>query len=326
MTNFKEISKPKKEKANEIRLETDPVNQYKDAISTFFKTVSFEKDSLGNKNSFYYSDSISVLSNLFAKELKSNNALKTIKEIEAFNRITIDLLKDIVQFFIAIDNYDGQDKEVIDDIILFKTNIDDGFKNLGQFDLKIKGYFLKENSSIAMKEYCLKVIKESFYFLNDKLYIDIEKYPIQSQYENLLSKLENSINNKDIESAVLLLSISKKRNMKFNDEIDFVNFIDNVKDKIAFAQELKETFNIEIGIDFRIMIELLKDNKIIRIGDRKFRLFHGLATVYFGRNIGSYSGVKDKFDGSESDKKAHPKKIRNINEKLQPLVDKYKIK
>ncbi len=70
--------------------------------------------------------------------------MKTEKEIEIFNRITIDLLHDIVQFFIAIDNYDGQDIEVIDDIILFKTNIDDGFKNLGQFELKIKAYFSKK--------------------------------------------------------------------------------------------------------------------------------------------------------------------------------------
>lgn len=328
MINFKGIFKleNENEKANEIQLEIDLVNQYKNAISTLFKTVSFEMDNLSEENTFYYLKAISDLSSFIDKELQSNKALKTIKAIEDFNRITIDLLKDIVSFFIAIDNYDGQDKEVIDDIILFKTNIDDGFENLGQFELKIKGYFLKENSSLAMKWYCLKVIKESFYFLNNKLYIEIEKCPIKSDYENLLCKLEQSINSEDIESAVLLLSNSKKRNIKFNAENDFVDFIYNVKDKIAFAQELKETFNIEIGIDFRIMIELLKDNKIIRIGDRKFRLFHGLATVYFDRNIGSYSGVKDKFDGSESDKKAHPKKIRNINEKLQPLIDKYKIK
>lgn len=328
MTNFKGISKLKKEKANEIQLEIDLVNQYKNAISTLFKTVSFEKDSLGNKNSLFYSDSISVLSNLFAKELQSNKALKTEKEIEIFNRITIDLLKDIVQFFIAVYNYNGRDRdnEVADDIILFKTNINDGFKNLGQFDLKIKDYFSKKDSSIAMKEYCLKVIKESFYLLNNKFYIDIEKCPIKSDYENLLSKLVNSINSQEIESAVLVLSSSKKRNIKFNDENDFVDFIDNVNDKIAFAQELKETFNIEIGIDFRIMIELLKDNKIFRIGDRKFKLFHELATVHFNRSIGSYSGVKDKYHHTESDKKAHPKKIRNINEKLLSLIDKYKIK
>ena len=171
----------------------------------------------------------------------------------------------------------------------------------------------------------MKVIKESFYFLNNKLYVEIEKCPIQSDYENLLYKLEHSINSEDIESATLLFSNSKKRNIKFNDEKNFVDFIDNVIDKIAFAQELKKTFNNEIGIDFRIMIELLKDNNIIRIGERKFKLFRDLAKVHFDRNIGSYSAVNDKYRHTESDKKAHPKRIRYINEKLLPLIEKYKI-
>ena len=328
MINFKGLFKPRKEKENEIQLEIDLVNQYKNAISTLFKTVIFEKDSLGEQNAFYYLKTISDLSHSIDKELQSNKDIKTIKEIDDFNRITIDLLKDIVQFFIAVDNYNTrkQDDKVANDIKLFKTNINDGFKNIGQFDIKIKDYFLNKNSSVALKEYCLKVIKESFYFLNNNLYIEFEKCPIQSDYENLLFKLENSISSKDIESALLVFSDSKKRDIKFNDENDFVDFIDNVNDKIAFAQELKKAFNIEMGIDFRIMIELLKDNKIIKIGDGKFKLFHGLATVYFDRSIGHYSGVNDKYHHNESDKKIHSKKIRIINEKLQPLIDKYKIK
>ena len=181
-----------------MRLENDLVNQYKNAISTLFKTVSFEKDSLGNKNSFYYSDIISKFSNLITKKYQSNKALKTEKEIENFNRITIDLLKDIVLFFIAVDNYNSRDRdnEVADDIILSKTNLDDGFKNLGQFDLKIKDYFSKKKSSIAMKEYCLKVIKESFYLLNNKFYIDIEKCPLKFDFDYLIYKLERSIQDK----------------------------------------------------------------------------------------------------------------------------------
>lgn len=327
MINLIELFKLRKEKANEIQLEIDLVNQYKNAISNLFKTVIFEKDSLGEQNAFYYLKAISDLSHSIDKELQSNKDIKTIKEIDDFNRITIDLLKDIVQFFIAVDNYNTRkrDDKVANDIILFKTNLNDGFRNIGQFDIKIKDYFLNKNSSVALKEYCLKVIKESYYFLNNKLYIEIEKCPIQSDYENLLSKLENSISSKDIESSVLLLSNSKKRNIKFTAEKDFVDFIDNVIDKIAFAQELKETFNIEMGIDFRIMIELLKDNKIIKIGGRKFRLFHKLSTVYFDRSIGSYSGVNDKYKHTDSDKKAHSMTIRNISKKLQPLIDKFKI-
>ena len=195
MVDFKRIFKIKKNKAAEIEL----VCQYKKAISTLFDTVKFENDKFGERNNFYYSDAITNFSNYINTEFQLNNALKPLKEIEYFNRITIDLLKDIVQFFIAIDNYDSQDKEVIDDIILYKTNIEDGFKNLGQFDLKIKEFFTKTDSSIAMEEYCLNVIKKSFYFLNNSLYISIEKCLLKSDYDNLINDLEHSIVSKEVD-------------------------------------------------------------------------------------------------------------------------------
>ena len=133
MTTFKGISKLKKEKANEIQLEIDLVNQYKSAISTSFKTVSFEKDSLGEQNAFYYLKAISDLSHSIDKKLQSNKDIKTIKEIDDFNRITIDLLKDIVQFFIAVDNYNTRkrDDKVANDIIYSKPIL--------MMDLKILG-------------------------------------------------------------------------------------------------------------------------------------------------------------------------------------------
>lgn len=198
MTNFKGISKIKKDKASKIIIETDLVNQYKNAITNLFNTVSFEKDSLGNRNSFYYSDYISNFSNSLNKELQSNKELSSLKEIEIFNRTTIDLLNEIVRFFIALNKYDSKNNKVIEDIFLTKTNIDDGFINLGQFDLKIKDYFTKKDSSIAMKEYCLNVIKKSLYFLNNSLYISINKCPLKSDYDNLIYNLEHSINSTEV--------------------------------------------------------------------------------------------------------------------------------
>jgi hypothetical protein len=56
------MSKIKKDRVNEDIFIPDLVNQYKNAITTLFKTVSFEMDSFGAKNNFYYSDSISNLS------------------------------------------------------------------------------------------------------------------------------------------------------------------------------------------------------------------------------------------------------------------------
>lgn len=325
MTNFKGISKIKKDKANKIKIETDLVNQYKNAITNLFKTVSFEKDSFGNRNNFYYSDTISNFSNSITKEYLSNKELNSLKEIEIFNRTTIDLLNDIVQFFIAIDNYDSQNNKVVEDICLTKTNIDDGFTNLGQFDLIIKDYFTKNDSSIAMKEYCLNLIKKSLYFLNNSLYIFIDKCPLKSDYDNLKYNLEHSISRQDIELSQVFTSNSKKNNVKFK-ESNFTDFIHNVNNKMAFSKELKETFDTERGIDFKIMIELLKEQKIFRISERKFKSFYDLVTKYFDRDIGGYSGLNDRYKHTEADKKAQPQKIRNIEAKLQPLIDKYKNK
>jgi hypothetical protein len=235
MKKFLRIFKLTNDKAKKIKLETDLVNQYKEAISGLFRTVSFEMDSQKNKNSFYYFDLISNFSNSLTKEYQSNTALNTIEEIELFNRMAIDLLKDIVQFFIAIDAYDSRKNKTKELIILSKTNIEDGFKNLGQFDLKIKGAFSTKDASIEAKEYCLKVIKQSFYMLNNSIYIDIEKCPFQSDFNKLIQKLEHSTSNLNDENGIN--SNSKKRKSKINDDRDFIDFTKTLKkpktDKIS---------------------------------------------------------------------------------------------
>jgi hypothetical protein len=322
MTNFKGISKLKKEKESEMKLETYLVNEYKEALSSLFRTVSFELDNQGKKNSFYYLNSISNFSNFIIQEYQTNTALKTIKEIELFNKMTIDLLKYIVQFFIAIDSYESHKNKIKDYIILSKTNIEDGFKNIGQFDLKIKNNFSKKDSSIAVKEYCLKVIKESLYLLNNSFYIDIEKCPFHYDFNKLTQKIEHSTSNLNYESGID--SNSKTRKSKINDERNFLDFITNVNEKETFAKDLKNTFNIEKGVDFKIMIELLKDQDILIIRERKFLLFFNLIKLYFSRDIGGYSGLNDKYKHTDSDKKVHHTRIKQISQKLQPIIDKYK--
>jgi len=324
MTKFKGLSNIKKNKEENNKIDRDLVNLYKNAISTLFKTVSFEKDSLGNKNSYYYSDIISKFSNFITKEYKLNKSLNETKEIEIFNRITIDLLKDIVQFFIAVDSYNSTNNKANEYIILSKTNLEDGFKNLEQYDLKIKDFFSKKDSSFEIKEYCLKIIKESYYLLNNKFYIDIEKCPLKYDFDNLIYKLEHSVSNNNNE--FVMASNSKRRNIKINGEITFLDFITNIDEKEAFAKELKITFNKETGIDFKIMIELLKDQNIFIIGDRQFKIFHENIKLYFNRKIGEYSGLNDKYKHTVSDKKVHHIRIKNISKKLQPLIDKFKTK
>ena len=110
MTNSKGISNIKKNKANEIKLEKDVVNEYKDALSISFNTVNSEKNYIGDKNDFYYVYFVSNFSDYLSNELKSNRDLNTKKELEVYNRMIIDLLNEIVLFFIGIKNYDSRNK------------------------------------------------------------------------------------------------------------------------------------------------------------------------------------------------------------------------
>ena len=142
--------------------------------------------------------------------------------------------------------------------------------------------------------------------------------------ENLIDNLENSVSREKIE--LVRMPISNSKNLKKASV--FFDFIHNIeKDKKrAFAEELKDTFYLERGIDFRIMIELLKDQNIFIIQQRKFKEFFRLIESYFQRDIGGYSGINDRYKHTDSDKKIHQLRITDISEKLNPLIKKYKTK
>jgi hypothetical protein len=106
----------------------------------------------------------------------------------------------------------------------------------------------------------------------------------------------------------------------------FFDFIDNVKDKQKFTNELKKTFIKEGVIPFKIMIELMKENKIFIIKDREFRSFYNCISNFFGSHIGSYSGLNDKYKHTDDEKIIHKNEIEIINNKLEPLINKYKLK
>jgi hypothetical protein len=96
------------------------------------------------------------------------------------------------------------------------------------------------------------------------------------------------------------------------------DFIQNVEDKEAFALKLKETFNTERGIDFRIMIELLKDEDIFSF--TTFKPFYNAIKEYFNRDIGVYSGVNDKYKHTQDDKLLHKSRIEQVSRKLKSSI------
>lgn len=102
------------------------------------------------------------------------------------------------------------------------------------------------------------------------------------------------------------------------------DYISNVKDKEAFAKDLKDTFNNEKGIPFKIMIELLKAENILLIGNRDFLGFYRIINPFFNSGIGTYTALNDGYKHTEDDQTAYDKEIQIIKQKLKPLITKHK--
>lgn len=107
-------------------------------------------------------------------------------------------------------------------------------------------------------------------------------------------------------------------------EKSLIDFIANVKDKEAFALDLKDTFNTESGIDFKIMIELLKEEEVFFYS--QFAPFYRSIKEYFNRNLGSQTGLNDLYKHAGHEQELHAKRIIVITNKLKPLIIKHKIK
>jgi hypothetical protein len=82
------------------------------------------------------------------------------------------------------------------------------------------------------------------------------------------------------------------------------DFITNVNDKKKFVNDLKSNFKSEFGISFKILIELLKEEKIILQGDREFKKLYNAIKVNFNRDIGTYVSLNDYYKHSTDHKKS----------------------
>lgn len=97
-----------------------------------------------------------------------------------------------------------------------------------------------------------------------------------------------------------------------------LEFINNIDDKEAFLNDLKNTFPNEIGLSIKAIVLRLVEVNILIYGTKEFKNFYEELTKYFDRSIGTY--------GSINDNKPDSKIIDTITLKLNPLIDKYKTK
>lgn len=132
------------------------------------------------------------------------------------------------------------------------------------------------------------------------------------------------------EASTLILEFLEKQKVRTNKnkkdlKRELKDFFYNVEEKEDFLLELKEVFTIEYGIDFSILMWLLKDANILIIGNREFKRFHEVATIHFTQGIGTPQSINDNYKHSENDKKTYKSNIQIISNKLKPLIIKYKV-
>lgn len=139
-------------------------------------------------------------------------------------------------------------------------------------------------------------------------------------FKEIIKDLIEQLNKEYLESKTVQPQQPKVSKQKK----ELFDFIYNVTEKESFISELIKTFKTEIGIDFRIIIEQLKENEILIIGNRENKLFVEVAGVAFKRNIGSVQSINDNFKNTIKDKENYSENIKTIVEKLKPLIANYK--
>jgi hypothetical protein len=152
------------------------------------------------------------------------------------------------------------------------------------------------NTIIPQIEYQIQsiVIKKN----DDKL--NIIKQRQKRKFVEFLDKLNKRKDEYNNPSPVKVLS-------------DYFHNLSNVDN---FLNEFKEKFKIEKGNKIRALIEVMKENDVLKIPERQFRAFYDCLKDFMNRNIGEYSGINDKMP--------HINIIAGYEELIKPILDKYK--
>ena len=95
------------------------------------------------------------------------------------------------------------------------------------------------------------------------------------------------------------------------------DFVFNISDKVTFVQELKLMFPNEKGKTLKAIINILKVQNILIIGDREFKAFYDALKIEFNRDIGTYTSINDV-------KEIHEQITTPIESKVKLLINKHK--
>jgi hypothetical protein len=199
----------------------------------------------------------------------------------------------------------------------FRDDYHDCFKNYNetiQESSFITGYESQQRLIVWLIDdidSCILLREESF---NDKQKRETVKTKVFFDKLKLkalkkLNELELKLNEND--EGNISLDEEEKPTKKIND------YFQNISNKNEFLEELRGLFNSEKGQKVRALIEHLKKEKILLIGEREFKNFFFELKTYFNRDIGKYQGIQNNSVNWKVE-------VDYTKDKLNPLISKYK--
>lgn len=182
------------------------------------------------------------------------------------------------------------------------------------YNLKLELY-IKESEALNLPQ---SVLTKEFY--NDEL--------IRIQYEIEATKDKFKVFSKDP-----AFTKQKQRYLNWLNDNDptkakskafnFLDFIQNVKNKETFANDLKDTFDTETSTSFAIIVNLLEIEGVFKFSE--FAPFYREIKRYFNREIGNQNTINDALSRLRGGTTTRERAFNNINDKVNVLIDKHKI-
>lgn len=269
----------------------------------FNEILSFQKQ---NRKTDYITEWYKKTDN----EFNENSIFGAHKElIILYNKNLFIFSLNVLELYKSINSFLGtNDNGFLTKMILKREKIARNLKTIKSYAIKIKKQSLKSTDTelIKTREYTITQLNEIIHELQNNYAIDLLKSPFKDEIEQIQNELHNSI------STDLIPKINTHERGKKGKKIKTINdFIFNVDNKEGFIKDLQKTFNTEKGIHFKILIELLKDEKIFMFSN--FSEFFRSISPIFRDEIGSQTGLNDLYKHSDSDKILHKAKIDLIN-------------
>ena len=182
--------------------EIEIIQRYKESVSNYISTVIDLTDKDGNKNPFYYYNRIIAFRKNIDEMLNSNNNVKERYDLLfSFNFKISNCLKDIAELFFAYHNYDEKEPFLLNDINFKLCDIKDSFESIKEIQQNIAYNISTGDYDIAIKiqKYCIPLFKEIKLISKRDFFIDIDKSPLNIEFDGVLKVLENCINYNEIQ-------------------------------------------------------------------------------------------------------------------------------